>query len=239
MSNSLFSKIKTYADEAPAAGFVNTNFGKLIVTPIVVSWSTDPDSGIRSVKKLPLQEGQELTKDEQLELSFKVMISELNPALTFEYERSVPIKNNGSQKTDWAEIVLPALEKTFGKNAWADAIEKQPYVAVEDVNNVAGRASSSGKVYGVPKITAKYASLDECKKARDLRYPKREEAGAAVAEEVDPNKPTEDAITQTRSLIESVGEAKARTMLKKNPFGAYDIDVLIALALNPDETAAE
>ena len=222
MTSTLWNKVKTYSDQAPEAGFVNTNFGKLICTPVVVTWKTVDD--VRSVDKRPLKDGEELQDGEQLELNFKVLISELNPALTFEYERSVPIKNSGSQKTDWDEIVRPSLEKVFGKNAWADAIEKQPYVAVDDTPNLAGRASSAGKVYGVPKIVAKYASKAECEKAKDLRYHKKEEVASS--------EPTADAIEQAKSLIASVGDKKARTMLDKKPFGDFDPDTLFALAMN-------
>jgi hypothetical protein len=227
-ASNLWNKVKTYADSAPTAGFVNVNYGKLIVTPLVVEWKEV--DGVRSPVKHALKEGEELQEGQQLELSFKVMISELNPALTFEYERNVPVKNSGGQKTDWDEIVRPALEKVFGKNAWADAIEKQPYVAVEDTPNLAGRASGSGKVYGIPKVTAKFASKEECVKAHDARYHKKGDAGA---EEVDPTQPSPEAIEKTVALIASVGEKKARTMLDKKPFGDFDPDILFALAMNP------
>lgn len=224
MASALWNKVKAFSDEAPAAGFTNVNFGRLEVTPIVVKWDTN--DGVRSNTKRPLKEGEELSDGELLELKFVVNISELNPALTFEYERSVQIKNSGSQKTDWDEIVRPALEKIFGKTAWAEAIEKKPYVAVEDAPNLSGRASASGKVYGVPKITAKFASKEECEKARDLRYHKKDSAP------VGDSTPTAEAIEQTASLIKSVGEKKARKMLDSKPFGEYDADDLFALAMN-------
>lgn len=228
---SVFSKIKSYSDEAPASGFINVNFGKLTVTPVVVSWKNE--GTVRSVIKRELKEGEELKNGEQLELKITVAISELNPKLTFEYERNVPIKSNGSQKADWAEITLPSLEKVFGKN-WADAIEKNPYVAVEDASNIAGRASATGKVYGIPKFTATFKNKAECEAARDARYGKRDDE-AAEEDEINPSAPTPEAIKQAASLIASIGEKKARKTLANHPFGPYDVDVLVALALNPDE----
>ena len=223
MSN-LWNKIKQYSDDAPKAGFVNVNFGKLIVTPMVVSWSEI--DGVRSVLKRPMVEDEELSTSQQLELAFKVMISELNPSLTFEYERNVAIRNSGAQKSDWAEITRPSLEKVFSKN-WAEVIEKQPYVSVEDTPNVAGTASSSGKIYGVPKFTAKFENKAACEAARDIRYKKHE-----AVEEKASSVPTAEAIEKTKSLIGSVGDEKARKMLDKKPFGAYDPDDLFALAKN-------
>lgn len=226
----LFSKIKAYADEAPAAGFVNVNYGKLTTTPIVVKW-TEVD-GVRAPVRRVLKEDEELQDGESLELKFVVNISELNPKLTFEYERTVPIKANGSKKTDWAEIVLPSLEKVFGKTTWAEVIEKQPYVAVEAANNVAGNASGSGKIYDVPKFIARYATKAECEAARDLRYHKKDSEAAASDEVLEV---TPEAIEQARSLIKSLGDKKALKMLATKPFGNFDPDVLWALATAEEE----
>lgn len=234
MATSLWDQVKIYVDEAPAAGFINTNFGKLTVTPIVVRW--EEKDGVRAPIKHALKEGEALKDGESLELKFVVNISELNPSLTFEYERTIQIRNNGSQKTDWAEIVLPSLEKVFGKG-WASVIETQPYVSVEDANNVAGRSNpNNGKIYQVPRFTARFESKAACEAARELRYHKKD-AGEAVAE--DDTAPTAEAIKQAVSLIASVGEKKAKKMLEKKPFGNYDADVLFALAMNPDEDGDE
>ena len=226
MSN-LWNKVKQFSDAAPEAGFVNINFGKLVVKPMVVKW-LDKD-GVRTPDKRELKDGEELQDGEQLELDIKVLISELNPALAWDYHKNVTVKNSGTQKTDWNETVRPSFERVFGKTVWADALEKQPYVAVEDVPNLAGKSSDAGKVYGVPKVIARYASKEECIKARDARYPKKAEGETAV--EVDSGNPPQSVIEQAKSLVASVGRDKALKMLSKKPFGDYDADTLFALAV--------
>lgn len=220
-----WKNVQGMADEAPEAGYANINFGKLIVKPMVVKWTTG-DDGSRKPEKSELVPGKALGEGESLELNIKVLISELNPKLEFDYERNVPVRKSGRIKTDWSEIVLPSFEKHLGKN-WAEALEKQPYVAIEDEPNVAGKATATGRVYGIPKLIAVYENKAACVAARDEKF-KKYDAVPAVDGEV--SIPAET-VKQVASLIKSVGEATALKMLQESkPFGDYDPDVLIALA---------
>lgn len=224
----IWDKIQGMAENAPEAGFAAVNFGKLTVTPLVVSWATETKDGaeIRVANKRPLAENEELAEGQQMEFLFSVDISEFNPALTWAYERSVPVKRSGVKvKTDWSEIVLPSIISVFGEK-WAEKFAKQPYVCIEDVENFNGNTSKkSGKVLLIPKFVALYKNKAECLAAREKRFPKREEAGVAETTEI-----PAIVITSTKALIESIGEDAARKALANHPFGDYDPDTLIALA---------
>lgn len=218
------NQVQQLADDAPEAGFVNVNYGKLTVKPMVVIWREV--DGIRSPDKRDLVSGYQLQEGETMELVFTVNISELNPNLTFEYERNVPVRKSGNKKTDWDEIVRPSLEKVFGKQ-WAKAvIGATPYVAVEDFPNVAGKASSNGKVYGVPKLIAVYKSKAECQAARDERYKNRGEPAAADASVGVP----EAIIAQVKGLVNSIGAKAAYGALTNKPFGDYEPAMLFEVA---------
>lgn len=221
-----WKSVQGMADEAPEAGYANVNFGKLVVTPMVTHWTTD-DEGKRHPEKKELKEGQSLADGETLELNVKVMISELNPKLEWEYERNIQVRKSGRVKTDWSETVLPSFEKYLGKD-WAEVLSKQPYVAVEDEPNLAGKASAKGNVYGIPKLIAVYKNKAACAAARDEKFKKR--GDAAIVPDDNAAVPSV-VVEQVKSLIKSVGEAAALKMLTDSkPFGDYDAETLIGLA---------
>ncbi len=219
-------------DNAPEAGSANINFGKLTAEPQVATWADGAEPGSSRVKTVSAWTGQTLTRDQSLEIKFSVNISELNPKLEFEYDRSVVVRKSGRVKTDWTEIVEASLIEVFGKN-WANEIAKSPYVAVEDFPNVAGNASKKGKVFGVPKFLAVYKSKDECVKAREERYGKRGNdtpAGSTDAPAV-PAAIPQEVINNVKSLLASLNsEDQTMQMLAAKPFGNYDPAVLVALA---------
>ncbi len=225
---SFASKLKTYVDNAPTAGFVNTNFGRLTTEVLVAKW-TGKKGEPRAKTTKPYAEDYELSDGESLELKFVVHISELNPKLEFEYERSVAIKNSGTIKADWEETVLPSLVEVFGDN-WAEILvdtKKKVFVAVEDVPQLSGKTSQSGKVYTVPKFIASYKNLEECKAARDAKYGNSENAD----EETDGASSIPDSVLeQVQGLYKTVGNSlpKLTKMLDNKPFGEYDTADLIA-----------
>ncbi len=221
------SYLQQAADAAPEAGFAPVNFGKLIVEPFVKSFGTGGDKHAPPTIE-PMKDGQKLAPNQILVFKFTVNISELNPALQFEYERDVNIQKSGRNKTDWSEIVLPSLVKVFGDN-WGEAVSKQPYVEVEDVPNVNGTvAKSSGKVLGVPGFLRAFKSKADCQKAREARF-----GSAAVASSASTNGGAsipDAVVAQVKSLVSSVGEETALTMLANKPFGDYEPDDLLKAA---------
>ncbi len=225
MSNFDPSQIGEMVTNAPEAGFAPINYGKLSVVAQVLAWKQDPDDEKkRNPVRSELQKGQKLGKGEILELKFSVDVSEFNPALEFQYERTISVrKTSAREKTDWTEIVEPSLLAVFGKE-WIKAVAKHPYVEVEDVPNVLGKVSGkSGKTFGVPKFLRIFASAAEAKKAREDRFGAAGEAAANVL-------PPDQTIGQVKSLIDSVGEETALEMLSSRPFGNFDPQVLVEMA---------
>lgn len=224
---SFADKIKQAVDEAPSAGFVNVNYGRLISAVNVVTW-TGKKGEDRKAVRVPFTDDYELKKGENLELTFTIKISEINPKLEFDYERNVLIQkssDDGKFKTDWTEMVEPSLVAIFGAD-WPKVItgKKAIYVAAEHVDSL--RLPKEGKKnYGVPKFIQKFASLEECKAARDARY------GAAVVDDTDDALGIPDTVVaQAKSLLQSLGGKMdtLKTMLASKPFGDYDPDAIIA-----------
>lgn len=223
---SFADKVAKAVEEAPSAGFTNVNYGRLTTAVNVLKWvggKGEPRTPVRT----PFREDQELGNGENLELTFTIHISELNPALEFDYERNILIqksKEDGSVKTDWTETVEPSLVAVFGAD-WPKIVtgKKALYVAAEHVNSV--KLPKEGKKnYGVPKFIEKYNSLEECSAARDARYGKSDgeasdELGIPAA-----------VIEQAKALLKSVKGNKTtlKTMLASNPFGEYDADAIMA-----------
>lgn len=224
MSDSFWGGVQEAADNAKEAGYSNVNFGRLIATPRVLHWETLNEA--RTPVREDYKKGYVLKEDETLEITFTVMISELNPQLSFEYERTISVRKSGKVKTDWTEIVQPSLVAIFGKN-WGTMLEAQPYVSVEDVPNIAGATTKKdpSKVWGVPKFLQAFKTKEECIAAMGERYKSRAGANGATAEVQVPEK----VIKQVRGLVDSVGSAKALGMLKDKPFGDYDPQALLDL----------
>lgn len=220
---SFADKVQKYSEEAPVAGFVNVNYGKLTTAVNVLSWKEV--DGIRAPVRVPFQE-QEVGKGENLELTFTIGIDELNPKLDFKYERNVLIRKSsedGKFKSDWSEVVLPSLEKVFGKE-WAKVITAKGgvYVAAEHCDSVI--APKEGKKnYGVPKFIAKFKGLTDCKAARNERYGNKEDASEAIGIPA-------AVVEQANSLLKSLGNnmEQFKKMLEGKPFGNYDPDAIIA-----------
>jgi hypothetical protein len=218
--------IQEAIDNAPDAGFVNQNFGKMTMYPQIVSWGKD-SKGARVKHARPMKKGDKAGNGESTEMFFSIDISEFNPALTFAYERNVAIRNSTAKdKSDWTEIVQPSLVATFGSNWLAKAVS-HPYVCVEDVANCNGATSKkTGKVITVPKVIATYASAVECKAARDAKY-----AGAAGADSADAELTA--VVDQVKGLITAMGgelEQVHALLTTQAPYNKYDADQLLALA---------
>jgi len=215
-----FDTLQEMADNAPEAGFVNINYGKLSIIPNVVTWENKVPT------KVPLKKGQVLGAQESLELVIGIDIQELNPALEFTYERNVNVKKSGRILTDWSEIVEPSLVEVFGK-AWTSKATSGPYVEVEDVPNVTGNASKkTGKVFTVPKILRTFKNKAECQAAREERFAKKD-GSAAPAGGFDT--PPDEIVEQVKGLVASVGADQTKTMIDNMSFGNYDPELLFRL----------
>jgi hypothetical protein len=219
------TSLASAVENAPEAGFVNVNFGRLTATAQIISWGAKDPATNKSQKLVrPLKPGDSAKEGETTELKFSVNIAEFNPVLTFAYERTVPIKVSSARaKTDWTEIVQPSLIAVFGSN-WIKIIKQQPYVAVEDAVNFNGNTSAkTGKAYGVPKFLATFANSAECKAARDARYSSGHSNADAELTAV---------VEQVKGLISAVGNVDdVRPLLSAEPYNKYDADQLLALAL--------
>lgn len=232
---SFADKINQYVEHAPVSGFTPVNYGSLLTEIMVVTW--EGEKGARSKKTTTYTDEYELKKGESLEAVFTVKISELNPAINFDYVRTVPIMNSGTQKADWDIIVLPSLVAVFG-DKWADTIlgKKAVFVAVEDVANAQGKTpkpttdNPNPRPWGCPKFQEKFKNLEACKAARDERF------GAVTAEAMPSDDDGEDGeipeaiAKQVKALYESLGknDKTLKTMLATKPFGDFSVDALMA-----------
>lgn len=208
-------------ENAPEAGFAPINYGKLTVEAMALRWQ-DGQPIRRSLADDPT-----LKSGETAEMIIKVDIAELNPKLDFAYERSINIQRSGNgQLTDWSEIVLPSLIATYGEN-WGDAISVPHYVAIEDVENVNGKESKSGKMLRTPKFVAKYADKAACVAAREARFGSGSGNAAPAASGTIPPA----VVAEVKSLIQSANVDVARNIAETTaPYNQYNTDVLMALA---------
>lgn len=232
---------------APVVGYgPRVTYGKMTIAKIeVISWEGKKGEQ-RTMKARPLGKGEAVKEGEYIQISFNVDIQELNPALTFEYVRRVDVKKSspdGKNKTDWSEIVEPALVKQIGKD-WAKKLSKGVYVEVEDAETV--QTDKAGKLKGfykkvdgvateewltntAPKVTAVYKSKAECEAARATRFTKREDSEAEESGDIPAN-----IVSDARGLLKAVDEDQAREIFEQNaPYNEYDVDELIAAAKKP------
>ena len=208
---------------APEAGFVNVNFGRLTIKPMIVEWGAKDTATGKSKKVVrALRPGE---KSDNIEIHIIVDIREFNQALEFDYDRNVPLRKSSDRgKSDWTEIVEPALVQLLGQH-WTQVAKTHPYVAVEDVPNVNKMTSkSTGKVYNVPKLIAVYSSMLECKTARDARY-----SGSSKAADEE----MKSVVEMVRGLISAVGGnlEEVRPLLDTEPYNKYNAEQLIVLAM--------
>ena len=219
-------KLNEAIENAPEAGFVNINYGKLEFAVQVLSWKD------KKPVRIPYDEDTDLKKGESLELSFKVGISELNPKIDFDYERQVRIvKSSATAKSDWTETVEPSLVKVFGKD-WATVLtgKKQFYVAVEDVPTVTGNKTklrddgSGGTLYKTPKFVAKFKNLAECKAARDEKF-----GAADDSDDSDDGDIPASIIKKAKAAWKAVDEDEDtfKTLMENAPYDDYDVDELL------------
>jgi len=225
------SQIQANVEAAPEAGFSPMRFGRVSMTPMVLRWVDE--NGIRIPKRSPLAPGQKLiTGQETMELNFTVDIQEFSPNLQFTYERSVSVRNSRKsgdrlvEPTDWQEIVLPSLVKVLGKD-WATRLLVRPYMQVEEVPNVLGRASKkSGKMFGVIKFVKVFPNKEACYAAFKEVTP----AGGGVAADNTPAGVPAQVAKDVAELIAANGIDQVREFLASKPFGNYEVDAVLAAA---------
>lgn len=252
---SFANQVNKLIQEAPSLSERNqVNYGPLEIVPLVVRWETDK-SGKRNPIKTPLEEYMEengyaptdqveLQDGETFQLRIVIGVDEVNPSLTFKYEREVQVINsNAKAKADWDTTVLPSIIKVFGKD-WGKVLlgengkkPKTVYVAAENVDSLKPVAEGK-KNYGVPKFIERYATLEEAKAAHEKRYGKRvsDEEAMAFGDDEAEGEFTEEQLEQARSLWSSTKENRARTikMLSKQ-YDGLDADALLDAALDNTE----
>lgn len=263
---SFADKIEKLVKSAPVAtaGGNNVNFGPTTFTPIIVRWKgkgQKPDkftlpeyvkeNGLDDVDDIELTPGKE-----SFQLHIDIDVSALNPSLNFHVERDVSVtESNKTSKdpkkhilTSWSEIVEPSLVAVFGDEWYKKIVPNGKkdtpvfFTAAENVDPVEPVKDAEAKVYQMPKFIAVYKTLDECRTARDKRYPSRDDAEAVAfgpddeTEEEEGSFP-EEVLEQVRDLYKSTRKNKKQTMtmLKSNPFGdakhKYDAEELYAAAI--------
>lgn len=252
-------KVKKMVDDAPVVTGrgTNVNFGPLVVTPLVVRWKgqgNQPDKmtldeymkahGLKEDDDIELEEGKE-----SFQLHYDIDVSDLNPSLNFHYERDVSVQNSNKTNkdpkkwvlTDWDETVLPSQVKVFGENWYSRILPNgkkaapELWVAAENVDSLVPPKEGK-KNYGVPKFVGIYKDRDACIKARDERYPPREESGQAVDsedEEIQEGEFPTDVLESVVNLYNSTRKNRKSTlkMLESQPFGEYDPAEVLEAAL--------
>jgi hypothetical protein len=231
MSDFDFDLLSELVDDAPVAGFgPQVNFGKCTMEVIINSWDNDA----KKFNTRPFVKGEQLKQGEYLQITFKVDVTELNPALTNEYKRRVDVKKSGNKaKTDWSETVEPSLVSVFGKE-WTKRIGKGVYVQIEDAETV--EVNRQGELKGwdkdgkhytntVPRFLAAFKSKAECETARAERFQRKENGST-------PEALSENVINKVRTIMGyNLSEDQLRDLLKAE-FPSHDPDELIA-AVNP------
>lgn len=254
-------KLKKMVEEAPVVTGRgnNVNFGPMTITPIVVKWKGKGEGNIpdkvtlddyMKAHKLKDSDDIELADNESFQLHYDIDVSDLNPSLNFHYERDVRVLNSNKTNkdpkkwvlTDWEETVLPSQIKVFGED-WYETIianGKKPapvvWVAAENVDSLL-TPKEGKKNHGVPKFLALYNDRDECIRARDERYPPREESGQEVEEDTETNEEEggfpADVLESAVKLYDSTRKNSKATlkMLESMPFGEYDPKELLRAAV--------
>jgi hypothetical protein len=92
MSPNIDQLLNDYAENAPEAGFgPQSNFGLHTITPYAVVFHGRGVAPTKTVLDGPLPEGA------SLELQYEIKISELNPALEFDYKRNINVQKAQGQ----------------------------------------------------------------------------------------------------------------------------------------------
>src|SRR5678816_3336270 len=133
-----FDLLNELIDNAPVAGFgPQVNFGKCTILVEVSAY----DAATNKFKTRTYQNGEvvDKSKGEKIQITFKLDVGELNPALTREWKRRVDIKHSNKTNsnpdkwvlTDFDETVAPSLVAVIGKD-WIKKLYKGMYVEIED-----------------------------------------------------------------------------------------------------------
>ncbi len=242
-----FDLLNETIESAPSVGFgPRVTFGKMTIESInVISWDrSGGKSATAKMKERPFAKGETVKDGEYLQMTLAVNIQELNPALTFEYKRRVDIRKSsgdGKAKTDWSEIVEPALLSQIGKD-WAKKLAKGVYVEVEDAETV--QTDKNGKLRGfykkvdgvptedwlvntAPKVVAVFKSKADCEAARQSKFQKREDGDSEAS---NGNIPA-NIIKDVKGLMNAVDEDQLLEILSNNaPYSNYDTNALLAAA---------
>jgi len=256
---SFADRVKKMVKDAPTARTgVNVNFGPMKITPMIITFKGKGNMPDKETLKDYMERNDidekddfELGKQESFQLHVDIDVSDLNPTLAFHYERDIAVlESNVDEKkpdksifTDWSETFLPSLEKVFGSDWYEKLISNGKkaapvvWVAAENVDSLKPVAEG-GKNYGVPKLLAVYKDRDACVKARDERYPPREEKASegSEGEEVAEGEFSTEILESVIALFTSARKNKKTTitMLKGNPFNIeeeFDPEELLEKAL--------
>jgi len=254
---SFADKVKKMVNEAPVVTGRgnNVNFGPMTVTPMIVKWKgkgNQPDkvtlSDYMEQNNLKDSDDIELGENESFQLHYDIDVSDLNPTLDFHYERDVSIQNSNKTNkdpkkwvlSDWEETVLPSQISVFGEDWYTKLLPNGKkaapilWVAAENVDSFVPPKEGK-KNYGVPKFIGVYKDRDACIKARNERYPRREEGQEVEVEgeEIEEGEFPSDVLESVVNLYNSTRKNKKSTlkMLESQPFGEYNPDEVLKAAL--------
>lgn len=228
---SFADKLRETVENAPVAtGGTFIQYGKLRVEMNVLTWRGKG----KEPEKVPYTDDMEIEEGKQdLEFNFFVNVKELNPSLQFdEWSRKIIMRKSSKQQTtDWAETVLPSLEKVFG-DKWADVCvgKISPYVECEQAPSQFVKAGE--RDWGVPRFLRVFKNKAACEAARNERYGAPEDAdNFDFGDDEDELGIPADVVEQAMGIFKVMKKNinKTREFFEGNePFKDYDSDALFA-----------
>lgn len=254
-----FNLFDEIVKNAPTAGFgPSATFGKCVLDTIqLVHWDT-------TQKKFVSRDWNGTDKaaeKEYFQITLVIDLSEINPALDFEWKRRIDIKHNGRTSkgekdlknlTDWDETIEPSLLSAIGKD-WLKKLSKGVYVEVEDAETVELDKNGNKRSYVKRDRTTKEPIVDEATgkeirvvntAPRFIRSFKSKAECLAAREEKYGNKEGEassdDAVPASyikdfKGLVESLSlEGAIEVVDAQKPFGEYSgAEIAVAAGFKP------
>jgi len=216
-----FEELEKMIDHAPeAGGGAFRNYGKLTITPKIVTWAGD--KGARVPTRTEYVPGMQVPDGASLEIAFSIDIQEFQPTLEFLYERNVTVRKSSARaKTSWSEIVEPSLRAVFGDHWLAKA--NGAYICAQDESQI--EPSKSGKIYNTIKLIAAYKDKAACLAAFEAQKASNgaPSVGAIPASVIDAVKQIAGAVGGNVTTLKAALGSDAQ-------YAAYGVDALVAAA---------
>jgi len=217
-----FEGLEKMIDHAPeAGGGAFRNYGKLTITPKIVTWAGD--KGARVPTRTEYVPGMQVPDGASLEIAFSIDIQEFQPTLEFLYERNVTVRKSSARaKTSWSEIVEPSLRAVFGDHWLAKA--NGSYVCAQDEPQVEP-PGKSGKTFNTIKLVAAYKNKADCLAA----FEAQKIGNGAPAVGVIPASVV-DAVKQIAGAVGGNVTVLRAALGSDAQYAAYGVDALVAAA---------